>query len=827
MSLSISLNVRANQNEAFEYAQVSGAGGKPPYSYSLEAGTLPAGVALNSSTGLISGVPTIGGTFANLVVRVMDATSAIDDLEPFSIEIGSVLIHNEVELAAALATYGAAGGVTLNISSTATGLDGYVFQNINPTSRIVLRGSSASVLVPMASMRIQNSTNLRFEYIDFSENVLTGYCVGTSPEGGKLTDLEFEYCNFGGATYDVNGVVGGSAPTTRSGFDGVFVRVLVRNCSFSFLRNAVKPGMMHGECHIDCNMFDAIYDDNISCIWAPLDNPPHGSTFNWNRVTRPTGLEADNGGAGPHSDAIQLALRKDIGAGPPLNDVEIIGNEAFDGDARGSLQNVIARASTSEYRNLKVAHNRHYIRGLANDPKAPGLDDQSCGWAFNNASFHMNPGLAGNGGSDALLNNESAGVRSFFGSNVANNISTTGRVDTEGNVILSDTVSAYQALLDGTTFNPTTLNQARSMYKYKVDGAMAALRDAVDYDARTVQLELEPGWIALESYAGQVTGAVVETAWIKLIGGPAGRSISVTNCQYKIANDASGAGATAYTSSPGTIDAGQYLQIKTTAPATSSTTVSPRIVIGGYVNQFNVTTASVAAFDEIDNGGTAYSLFGVTPASEPDQKKMLLGFRFKHDNVGGGNQSLISQGAVGSTLHFNNQSGTNYRIRLKSSADLNASLNCTPDIGWHTVLISIDLTQTNSANVLKAWFDGVPVSTSGTPTLPSGGLMVFNPNDFANLTLFAESDGGQLFDGKSAFTWIDWGGAGYVLPDITDAAVRDKFMADLIGPSGEGVTGSRPKIYVTGPAATYNTGLGIANLGSLSGAFTKVAGIYA
>lgn len=54
-------------------------GGSAPYTFSLSAGRLPAGLALNSSTGAITGTPTaaVNGSAGNLTFEVTDSTGAI------------------------------------------------------------------------------------------------------------------------------------------------------------------------------------------------------------------------------------------------------------------------------------------------------------------------------------------------------------------------------------------------------------------------------------------------------------------------------------------------------------------------------------------------------------------------------------------------------------------------------------------------------------------------------------------------------------------------------------------------------------------------------
>ncbi|HXE76448.1 MAG TPA: putative Ig domain-containing protein [Candidatus Xenobia bacterium] len=62
-------------------------GGASPLSFSVTAGTLPAGLTLNSSTGAVSGTPTMAET-QTFTVRVTDGQSRTDD-EEYTIRIGN------------------------------------------------------------------------------------------------------------------------------------------------------------------------------------------------------------------------------------------------------------------------------------------------------------------------------------------------------------------------------------------------------------------------------------------------------------------------------------------------------------------------------------------------------------------------------------------------------------------------------------------------------------------------------------------------------------------------------------------------------------------
>lgn len=743
-----------------------------------------------------------------------------------------VLVHNTTELNLALDTYGAAGNVIIALDPAGTFTPGQTFTQ-NPASRIYIISASPTVRAPLPSIILSACSKISFEGIDHSENTKTGLCV-TVAENTNAYDIYWDNSYFGGEEFDPNGDYSVNPPTARRGFDTIGTARFrglwkITNSSCKFLQSCIKPAAMVEDNYFEGNDFDTFYDDGIHCGWAEAE--PFNSFYAcWNTFRRAVGLEADmNGtgevGKGPHADAIQITTNADDDAIGPDN-ITIEGNRILGGGSRSEMAAFLARSTLTHIKNPKVCGNWRVTGDGFGDDSAPGVLDVQGAYVFGNLASGVNPGSGLS--TTARVYTKTGAPKSFIGGNIANVIDTSGPKEVGTNVALANTLGAAQAQFDGPTFAPTTYDEIATKYKTKIGAPLDHLRDYVDFTARTLDRTLEPSFLGYDNFTGQLTGAVCTTPWRKLRGGGAGRTlVPGTGVEYRLADDAAGANPTSWGTTPGVVDEGRYVQARKTASGSGSTTVTATLTVGGWANSFDITTASVAVFSEIDNGGTAYSVRSGTPPNVAGNTWLILSTRFKHDTVGAGNQALLTQGS-GSAMHIEMRGGTNYRVRLKSSLDLNASLAVVPDTTWHQIIVAIDLTQTDPLEVLKVYIDGSPVSTSGTPTIPITGLMTFNQNDFADLALMGNSaaaPGVSVFDGKMSYDYRHWG-TGAIPFDIDDSAHRDRFSADLIdtGGAGYGPTGTQPKVYLNGNAAAYNAG--IANAGSLGGTFAKTTGTY-
>ena len=96
---------------------LTAAGGTAPYAFSITAGTLPAGLTLNASTGVMSGTPTTAGT-SSFTVKVTDAKSTTTT---FATSITILTSMLTIAVTTSAATTAPGGTVSYTITATNSG----------------------------------------------------------------------------------------------------------------------------------------------------------------------------------------------------------------------------------------------------------------------------------------------------------------------------------------------------------------------------------------------------------------------------------------------------------------------------------------------------------------------------------------------------------------------------------------------------------------------------------------------------------------------------------------------------------------------------------
>lgn len=150
-------------------ATLAATGGASPYTWSVTAGTLPAGLSLSASTGTISGTPTVSGT-SNFTVQVRDA-AASTATRALSIVISTVA--SPIALVQSASRSGlvvSSLAVPFGSANTAGNLIA-VFIRMSTSTQTVTVTDSAGNVYANAVQQVQNSDGHR-TYIFYARNVL-------------------------------------------------------------------------------------------------------------------------------------------------------------------------------------------------------------------------------------------------------------------------------------------------------------------------------------------------------------------------------------------------------------------------------------------------------------------------------------------------------------------------------------------------------------------------------------------------------------------------------------------------------------------------------
>ena len=204
-------------------------GGKAPFTYSIISGSLPPGLSLNSSTGVISGTPTTAGTYT-FTAKVVDANGSTDTQLCTIVVTGSTLNLDCGTCGAGKATVGASYSAQYSVAG---GTGPFTYSIISGS---LPPGLSLNSYTGVISGKPTTAGSYTFtaKVVDSRGNSDTQACtvvVTTTP-----IDLECGSCGSGngtvGSTYSSQlSVTGGTGPFTYSIISGSLPAGLTLNSS--------------------------------------------------------------------------------------------------------------------------------------------------------------------------------------------------------------------------------------------------------------------------------------------------------------------------------------------------------------------------------------------------------------------------------------------------------------------------------------------------------------------------------------------------------------------------------------------------------------------
>jgi hypothetical protein len=175
----------ATQNVAYSWTPTFG-GGAAPYTFSIVAGTLPNGLSLNTSTGVISGTPTGTGTSSGITLRITDSAGSPAHVDLTGL---SITVYAQLAITNSPGTTANAGSAYTYTPTTSGGHSPLTWSIVNKPSWAAFSTSTGILTGTPSGAEVDAGVNITATDVD-GRTASTGaftITVTATPSNGTIT----------------------------------------------------------------------------------------------------------------------------------------------------------------------------------------------------------------------------------------------------------------------------------------------------------------------------------------------------------------------------------------------------------------------------------------------------------------------------------------------------------------------------------------------------------------------------------------------------------------------------------------------------------------